>query len=193
MFRKLICPWARGHSESALSFRLVILGALLAAAGIFTFAAPGIFFSPSPVYDHTLFVQVAPSNYSYVQRTLFPQQMLQVTISSSPEGVDFFLMNSSSFSSWKSSNNDPAIVYPQSVLDARNYSFTATTHGSLANYTLVFVSRSSNMTTDVLLHFIVNQEASITETVWIPLGIIACGVVIATLGVTRRKKMARAD
>jgi len=101
-------------------------------------------------------------------------------------------MNSSSFSAWVSNKNNPTIVYPQSVLDARNYSFSVAAHGSSENYTLVFVSRSSNLTTDVLLHFIINQEASATETMWIPLGIAACGVVIAAVGVTRRGKAAKA-
>ena len=192
-FRKLICPRAEGHIGSALNVRVVVLGALLVAIGVFAFAAPGILSPPSQVYDHTLLVRVAPGDFSYVQRVLLPQQTLQVTLSCSPVGVDFFLMNSSSFSVWTSNKNDPTIVYPQSELDARNYSFSTTAPGSPGNYTLVFVSRSSNMTTDVLLHSVVNQEASTVETVWIPLGIIACGAVLAAFGATRREKIVRAQ
>jgi hypothetical protein len=171
-----------------LEYRLVALGVLLVAIGAFVFASPGILSPSSTVYDHTLLVRVAPGNYSYVQTALGPQQTLRVALSSSPEGVDFFLMNSSSLSAWTSGKNEPSNVYPQSELDARNYSFVVTATGTSKDYSLVFISRSSNMSTSVLLHLVITQETSITERVIVPLVIVAFGVALALFGATRGKK-----
>jgi hypothetical protein len=175
-------------SGHALNYRFIVLGVLLIVIGGLFLAFPGILTSPSAAYDHTLLVRVAPDNYSYIQKTLGPQQTLRVTLSSSPEGVDFFLMNSSNFATWTSGRNEPANVYPQSRLDARNYSFTATAPGTSENYSLVFVSRFSNMSTSVLLHLVIDQEASILDTAVVPLIFVSCGVALMLFGATRRKK-----
>jgi hypothetical protein len=171
-----------------LNYRFVVFGVLLAVIGGFFFLYPGILASPSAAYDHTLLVRVAPDNYSYVQKALGPQQTLRVALSSSPQGVDFFLMNSSNFASWTSGRNEPANVYPQSKLDAGNYSFTATASGTPENYSLVFVSRFSNISTSVLIHLVIDQDTNILETVVVPLATFACGVALVLFGATRRPK-----
>lgn len=171
-----------------MKYRLVVLGVLLVVIGVVVFASPGILSPSSTAYDHTLLVRVAPGNYSYVQMALGPQQTLRVALSSSPEGVDFFLMNSSGFSAWTSDKNSPSNVYPQSELGARNYSFAVTATGTSEDFSLVFISRSSNMSTSVLLHLVIDQEARIIEPVIVPLVIAACGVALALFGATRGKK-----
>jgi hypothetical protein len=171
-----------------LNYRFVVFGALLLVIGAVGLISPGILSSSSTVYDHTLLVRVAPGNYSRLQMALGPQQTLQVALSSSPVGVDFFLMNSSAFSAWASGKNEPSNVYPQSELDARNYTFATTATGTHENYSLVFISRSSNMSTSVLLNLVIDQEANTIETMGVPLVIIVCGVALALFGATRGKK-----
>jgi hypothetical protein len=171
-----------------LNYRFVVLGVLLVAIGAFIFAYPGILSSSSPEYDHTLLVRIAPGNYSCIQTSLGPQQTLQATITSSPEGVDFYLMNSTNFSAWTSRGNPPVDVYPQSKFDAENYSFavTGTSTGAPEDYSLVFISRSSNTTTDVLVHLVINQVISGTTVA--SLILVASGVALALFGITRKKQ-----
>lgn len=171
-----------------MNYRLVVLGALLVAIGALIFVYPGILSSSSPSYDHAVLVRVAPANYSYFQAKLGPQQTLQATLSSSPEGVDFFLMNSGNFSAWTSRGSPPSDVYSQSKLDAENYSFAVTGAGAPENYYLVFISRSSDTSTDVLVHLVINQVTP--EATAVPTIFVALGVALALIGATRRKKTA---
>jgi len=170
-----------------LNYRFVVLGVLLVAIGALVFTYPGILSSSSPTYDHTVLIRIEPGNYSYVQTTLDPQQTLQATISSSPESVDFFLMNSGNFSAWTSRGNPPSEVYPQSRFDAQNYSFGVTGTGAPAEYFLVFTSRSLNMSTNVLVRLVINQ--AVPEATVIPLILVILGVALALIGATRRKKV----
>ena len=169
-----------------MNYRLVVLGALLVAVGALIFVYPGILSNSSPSYNRTLLVRVTPANYSYFQANLGPQQTLQATLSSSPEGVDFFLMNSGNFSAWTSRGNPPSDVYSQSRLDAENYSFAVTGTGAPEEYYLVFISRSSDTPTNVLVHLVINQVTP--ETTVVPLIFVAFGVALALIGATRRKK-----
>jgi len=170
-----------------LNYRFVVLGVLLVAIGALVFTYPGILPSSSPSYDHTVLVRIAPGNYSYVQTTLDPQQTLQATISSSPESVDFFLMNGGNFSTWTSRGNPPSDVYPQSRFDAQNYSFAVTGTGAPDGYYLVFMSRSLNTSTNVLVHLLINQ--AIPGATAIPLIFGILGVALALIGATRGKKV----
>jgi hypothetical protein len=169
-----------------LNYRLVVLAALLVVIGALIFVYPGILSNSSPSYDRTLLVRVAPANYSYFQAKLGPQQSLRATLSSSPEGVDFFLMNSGNFSAWTLRGNPPSDVYSQSKLDAGNYSFAVTGTGAPEDYYLVFISRSSDTPTNVLVHLVVNQVTP--EATVVPLLFVAFGVALALIGATRRKK-----
>jgi hypothetical protein len=171
-----------------LNYRFIVLGVLLIAIGAFIFAYPGTLSSSSPAYDRTLLLRVAPGNYSYIQTELGPQQTLQATLSSSPEGVDFFLMNGSTFSAWTSRGNLPSDVYPQSRFDAENYSFAVTDTGAPDQYSLVFVSRSSNTSTSVLVHLVINQAIPGTTTTAASLILVASGAALALFGATRRKE-----
>jgi hypothetical protein len=169
-----------------LNYRFVVLGVLLGAIGALIFVYPGILSSSSASHDQTLLVRIAPGNYSYIQTRLGPQQTLQATLSSSPEGVDFLLMNSGNFSAWTSRGTPPSDVYPQSKLDAENYSFAVTGSGALDEYSLVFISRSLDTPTNVLVHLVINQ---VTPGATVPsLILVALGVALVIFGATRRNK-----
>ncbi len=167
-----------------MNARFVVLGVLLVAIGGYLLAYPGVLSPSSPVYDRTVLVRVAPGNYSSFQTSLAPQQNLQVTLSSSPTGVDFFLMNSSSFSTWSAGESPPVDVYPQSKLDAMNYTFTVP--GVVQqNYALVLISRSTGTSTSVLLHVVVESEPNLVSTYGFPAIVLALGVASVAFGATR--------
>jgi hypothetical protein len=170
-----------------LNYRFVVFGVLLVAIGVLIFVYPGILSFSSPSSGYTVLVRISPGNYSYIQRELGPQQTLQATLTSSPEGVDFFLMSGGNFSAWTSRGNPPTDVYPQSRLDAMNYSFAVTGTGVPENYSLVFISRSSNTPTSVLVHLVINQAVAWTTDATLTL--VALGVVLVLIGATRRKKV----
>lgn len=162
---------------------------LIIVGGVFILY-PGTLLPPNQVSDRTKLVRIAAGNYSSVQVSVGPQETVAVTLSSSPEAVDFFLMNSSDFSTWTARGNPPTNVYPQSSeFNATKYSFSIASTGATKNYTLVFLSRSLNTPNNVLVHLVVDNEADFLQTnvVWIIL--IACGLGLAVFGATRRKKV----
>ncbi len=171
-----------------MNFRFVILGILVIAIGAVILVFPETLATSPPGGGQTLLVRIAPDNYSYVRETVAPQRTLQVSFGSSAQGVDFFLMNSSSFSDWTSSPTQTGGVYPQSKLNVKNYTFTVTGTGTAAfDYYLVFISRTSGTSTDVLLHVVGGQQADITETLGVPLAFIGVGAIIVAFGATRKK------
>jgi hypothetical protein len=175
-----------------LNYRFIVLGALLVAIGALVFAYPGVFSSQVPASGHLLLVRVSPNNYSYVQQTLSPQQTLQVTMSSSPDSVDFFLMNNGNFSAWTSRGSAPTNVYPQTRLDVKNYTFPLIGSGSPQSYSLVFVSRSSSTSTNVLLQLETAQGVDTLQSLVVPIIFLASGVASALFGATRRQKVVEA-
>jgi hypothetical protein len=170
-----------------LNVRLVVLGVVLILAGGGLIALPQEFSPPTTVSDRTTLAQISPGNYTHVQMPLSSQSILQATFASSPGSVDFFLMNSSTFSTW--SKGHPSVdVYPQSQLNVKNYSFTFTNTDPSGVYDLVMVSRSNSSSTDVLLHLVVQQNPALLETIVIPGVLVALGLVAAAIGATRKTK-----
>ena len=174
-----------------MNVRLVVLGIVLILAGGGLIALPQEFSPPATVSDRTTLAQISPGNDTYVQMSLPSQGILQATFASSPGSVDFFLMNSSTFSTW--SKGHPSVnVYPQSQLNVKNYSFTFTNAGPSGVFDLVLVSRANSSSTDVLLNLIVEQNPPLMDTIVIPGVLVALGVAAAAIGATRKSKPAEA-
>jgi len=171
-----------------MNYRFVVLGVFLLVVGGYAFAFPQLLSPPTLVSDRTILSQVAPGNYSTIQATLTPQQTLQASFTSSPESVDFFLMNSSAFSSWNASGHPPVDIYPQSTLDAKNYTFSVTDAEGSDGLSLVVISTSPSGSTNVLFHLVVSREPNLVQTLAIPVVIIALGVASVAFGATRTKK-----
>jgi len=165
-----------------------VLGLLLLVIGGYTFVFPQQVSPPTSVSDRTVLTQIAPGNYSAVQVSLAPQQTLQVSFTSSPESVDFFLMNSSVFTAWNASGHPPIDVYPQSILDAKNYTFSVADAEGPEGLSLVLVARSTSTSTNVLLQMVVLREPDLVQTLAIPVVITALGVAALAFGATRAKK-----
>lgn len=168
----------------------MVLGALFVVVGALFILYPGTLMAPNHVSDRTYLVRVPPGSYSNFSAEVGPRQTLTATISSSPEPVDFFLMNSSNFAAWTSRGNPPTNVYPQSSkFNATNYSFAVAGTGTTQNYTLVFISLSSNTPNNVLLNLVVDNQAGFLQANAAPLIAIVCGVALALFGATRRSKV----
>lgn len=168
-----------------MNARLVVIGVVLILAGGGLLALPQEFTPPTTVSNRTTLAQINPGNDTYVQVTLSSQEMLQASLESSPGNVDFFLMNSSTFSTW--TQGHPSVdVYSQSQLNVENYSFTFTNTGGSGAFDLVLVSRTNASSTDVLLHLNVERGPSLTESVGIPGVLIVLGIASAAFGATRR-------
>ena len=174
--------------DGALNYRFVALGILLIAVGGYAFAFPQVFTPPTLVSNRTVLAQIAPGNYSAIQVTLTSQQTLQGSFSSYPENVDFFLMNRSVFSSWNASGYPPIDIYPQSTLDAKNYTFTVAGMENPKGLSLVFIAKSSNASTNLLLHLAISSEPDLTQTLAVPVVIVALGVASVAFGATRARK-----
>jgi len=170
-----------------MNARLVVLGLVLILAGGGLIALPQEFSPPTTVSDRTALAQVSPGNDTSVQISLSSQNILQATLASSPGSVDFFLMNSSTFSTWADGHSS-VDVYPESQLNVMNYSFTFTNTGASGVFDLVMVSRSNGSSTDVLLHLVVQQNPALLEAIVIPGALIALGAVAAGFGATRKGK-----
>ena len=178
-----------GASRGTLNYRFVVLGVLLLVVGGYTFVFPQQVSPPTPVSDRTILTRIAPGNYSAVQVALAPQQTLQVSFTSSPESVDFFLMNSSVFTTWNASGHPPINVYSQSMLDAKNYTFNVADAEGPEGLSLVLVGRSTSTSTNVLLHVVILRESDLVQTLAIPAVITALGVAAVAFGATRTKKV----
>jgi len=173
-----------------MNLRVIVLGVLILAIGVLFFLYPTVMTPPVHASDHSKLVRVAPGNYSYFQATLSPQQTLTVSISSSPQAVDFFVMNSSEFATWNSRGNPPADVYPQySKLNATNYSFTTSTASKAENLTLVFLSRSLSAPNNVLVHLVIDTQTTFLQANEVPILILVCGIALILFGATRKDKV----
>jgi len=170
-----------------LNYRFVVLGVLLLIIGGYMLASPGVVTPATAVGNRTVLLRVPQGSYSYVRTSLAPQQTLHVTLSSSPDGVDFFLMNSSNFQTWNATGSPPVDVYPQSKLNVNNYTFTSGGGGTSEDYALVLISRSTGTPASVLLHITIEDEPSLTETLVIPVLFVVAGFVLLAFGATRRK------
>jgi hypothetical protein len=171
-----------------MNFRLVALGLLIAVIGVLFILYPSYLFTPSHYSQATKLVRVAPGNYSSIPEPLLSQQTLNVEIQSSPQPVDFFLMNSSSYSAW-SKGSPPTDVYPQySKFNVSDYSFSVSTGSTAQSYTLVFLSRSLSTPNNLIVRISVDSQSSFLQTNAIPLLILVCGVAIVLVGATRGKK-----
>ena len=176
-----------GAPRVKLNARFLVFGVLLVVVGGAVFAFPQYVSPPATVYDHTMLAQIRPGNYTYVQASLTPQETLQASLSSSPASVDFFLMNSSTFSMWNSKSHPSVDVYPQSRLNVKNYSFVFTASSGDV-YSLVFVSRPNSSNTNVLVHLVIQRGPAFLETFLIPGALIVLGAASAGYGATRKPK-----
>lgn len=160
---------------------LLVLGALiLAFPGVAGQLESGLGMAPSPTQTNYL-IKVAPGNYSDLTYTLHPADQLSATVSAGPQTVDFFLMNGGNFSSWTKNATAAIQVYPESAFNVKNYTFSFSGQGGTQTYYLVFVARSNNSSTDVLVQSSVQDSAG-TLTTLVPGAFIGVGVVLAILG-----------
>jgi hypothetical protein len=160
---------------------LLVVGMLfLAFPGVGGQVESGLGFTSGPTPSLYL-VKVAPGNYSDITYTLQPVDSLSVTISAGPQPVDFFLMNGGNFSTWAKNATSSSQVYPQSAFNVKNYTFNFSGQGKTQTYYLVFASRSTTSSTNVLIQSSVQDSAnSLTTTV--PEAFIGVGVVVALVG-----------
>lgn len=169
-----------------MNARFVVLGVVFMALGVAFILYPGVLITPTHAFDRSYVVLISPDSYSNVNKSLGPQQTLTVTIQSSPYPVDFFLMNTTSFSTWNSRGNPPSEVYPQwSKSNVTDYTFSVGGIGAARNYTLVFISLSPTTSTDVEVTVVVDNPQSFLQENSIPLVLLVCGVALAAFGATR--------
>jgi len=173
-----------------LNGRFVVLGLLFVVVGVLFILYPNVLLSPTHVSDRTDLVRIAPGNYSALHQAVGPTQSLSVTLTSSPQPVDFFLMNSSNFASWTAKGNPPTDIYPQySKLGATSFSFQVPGAGSPANYTLVFLSTSLSAPNTVEAQLVVDNQVGFFQANLVPIIVLICGIALVALGATRKGKV----
>jgi hypothetical protein len=174
--------------ESTVKLKILIPGILILVVGVLFLVFPGVAgqleaglglaSNPTP---SLYLVKVAPGNYSYVTYTLQPTDQLSVTISAGPQAVDFFLMNGGNFSSWSKTVTSSSQVYPQSAFNVKNYTFAFSGQDRAQGYYLVFVSRSTTTSTDVLVRSTIQDSSSSLGTT-VPAAFLGVGLVLALVG-----------
>jgi hypothetical protein len=175
-------------AERLMKLKIVVPGVILLVVGVLLLAFPGVGgqvesglgFTSSPAPSLYL-VKVAPGNYSDITYTLQPTDQLSVTISAGPQPVDFFLMNGGNFSTWAKNATASSQVYPQSAFNVKNYTFNFPGQGRTQTYYLVFASRSTTSSTDVLIQSSI-QDSSGSLTTTVPEAFLGVGVVLALVG-----------
>lgn len=177
---------------STLNSKIVATGALLLVVAAAFFLLPGglsqfgsdIGLSSAGVFVNANYVvRISPGNYSSIRETMGPDDALSVTIEASPPGVDFFLMNGGNFSAWTRNGGQPSQVYPQSMLNVKNYSFAFVGSGKTQDYYLVLTSRSSTELANVLLHLTLKSEPSNSLVIFVPITFLAVGALLVAVGV----------
>jgi len=172
-----------------MKLKILVPGVILLVVGVLFLAFPGVAgqvesglgFTSSPPPSLYL-VKVAPGNYSDIAYTLQPTEQLAVTISAGPQPVDFFLMNGGNFSTWATNATTSSQVYPQSAFNVKNYTFNFSGQGKTQTFYLIFASRSTTSSTNVLIQSsIQDSPGSLTTTV--PEAFMGVGVVLALVGV----------
>ena len=170
--------------------RFVLLGVLFVAIGVLFILYPTTLVAPSHVSNRTVLVRVIPGNYSAVNAPLNATETLSVGITSSPQPVDFFLMNSSSYATWNSKGNPPTNIYPQySKLNVTNYSFQVVGGDTAENFTLVFLSTSLSAPNNIEVQLTVDKQVGLLQANLVPIIIILCGVAVIAFGATRKGKV----
>ena len=173
-----------------MKLKFLLPGIVLFALGALLVLTPGIFtqlgteagIGVSPTHTATYFVHVGQENYSYVQFPLGAGESLTASIASGQQTVDFFLMNEANFTAWAGSGGEPGQVYPQSSLDVKNYTFNIPSSASPRTYVILFVSRSTTSSTDVLIRMSLRATPSDQNSTTLSVALVVVGVAMASYG-----------
>jgi len=171
-----------------MKLKILVPGIIILVVGVLFLAFPGVGgqvesglgFTSSPTPSLYL-VKVAPGNYSDITYTLQPADQLSVTLSAGPQAVDFFLMNGGNFSTWAKNATTSSQVYPQSAFNVKNYTFNFSGQGRTQTYYLVFESRSTTSSTNVLIQSSIQDSPNSLATT-VPEAFLGVGVVLALVG-----------
>ncbi len=166
----------------AFAALMVVVPSLLVQFGSDVGITPG---SSLPV---TYVVRIAPDNYSSVKYSVSQGTELTVKMGSGQQAVDFFLMNPGNFSVWSQGATNSAQVYPQSLLDVRNYTFVLPSADQPRVYYLVFVSRSTTYSADVLLDVFQKDTGAFSTLLPLPIALFLSGAVLTAYGVRGGRK-----
>ena len=180
-----------------MNFRLIVTGFLLLIVGVLFFITPSLTaqfnsdlgLSQTSTHSSTYLVQIKPSNYSNILTTVTPNQKLTITMTASPQSVDFFLMSRANFSAWNFRGNAPTQVYPQSTLDVKNHTVVLLGASNPEDYSVVFISRSTTAGTNVLLRLSLEDSgASFSQVVPIVFALIGAALIAGGVRLGRGKR-----
>ena len=181
-----------------MKLKILVPGLIVLVVGVLFILMPAVYgqvetgagLAPGPS-QKLYVVKVAPGNYSYLPLPLAQNEQLTVTIAAGPQAVDFFLMNGGNFSIWTEASTASTQVYPQSAFNVKNYTFDFVASGTAQTYYLVFDSRSTTLSTDVLVHSSL-QDSSDSTAATVPAALVGVGAVLALVGVRFGGKKAEA-
>ena len=176
--------------------KVLIVGIILVAFGALMVIMPSLLvqfgsdvgFLPGSNPPATYLVRIAPDNYSFVKYSVNQGTELTVKMGSGQQAVDFFLMNPGNFSVWTNGGTSSAQVYPQSLLDVKNYTFVLPSNGQPKVYYLLFVSRSTTYSADVLLNVSQKDTGAFSTLLPLPIGLFLSGAVLAGFGIRGGRK-----